>query len=598
MDVRKVKVGFAVFVLATAFILLTSRLTITINSPAPLEPGLFVGRRAYTRTLRLISGQAPSLDTSDLDSVVSSDIGIGSYRSDKETYNFPSGNDVAASRRGGEIRRFEQLARQDLTTWRHPGYPALTDNSAPEDLFSSYPSSRDEFQVSEWMDATSVERWIQTGDDSEYSDQTISESSSVLFPSSFWENVMNIGAISDESGVKVSRNDDNDPDTPTHINDTNSNQTKRVYRTELNPKMMGSETKRRPQPFSTQPQMLKNPAIAGDAGSNLTPHIVMDSATKFVNVTYVSRREFEKLKRSGILKRNISRKLFNVAPEVFLSTPLEFSKHTKSPCWFVNVTTGAAPELRCLPYFYLMGMPKCGTTDLFSKITRHPSVVRTLKEPHWWTRMRVGRFPRGGDASASTMWYQLNLFNISSENQFPALPEVFREINPGVKLIAMLREPAERVYSGYMYFRKGPVSPTRFHQLAVESILRFQTCAREMSARMCVQPFHVRVTLGLYSVLLSDWLEVFPRDQILVLRLRDWNANCIGLLPTIFQFLEIEELPKESIVRLCTRVTRNVNKRRKAPMLQKTAQILRDFFRPYNEELATLLQDKRFLWLD
>ncbi|XP_071508356.1 carbohydrate sulfotransferase 15-like [Diadema antillarum] len=364
----------------------------------------------------------------------------------------------------------------------------------------------------------------------------------------------------------------------------------------------------------------------------MAPHIVVDSATKFVNLTYVSQREFDKLKRSGILKRNISRKLFNVAPEVFLSTPLEFSKHTKSPCWYVNVTTGAAPELRCLPYFYLMGMPKCGTTDLFSKIIRHPSVVRTLKEPHWWTRERVGRSPLGGklkrvpydaylkkyfgrlaqfisttdkpgsliaaDASASTMWYQLNLFNISSENQFPALPEVFREINPGVKLIAVLREPAERVYSDYMYFRKGPVSPTQFHLRAIESILKFQTCAREMSARMCVQPFDARVTLGLYSVLLSDWLEVFPRDQILVLRLRDWNANCIGLLPTIFQFLEIEELPKESIVRLCARAKQNVNKRRKAPMLKKTAQILRDFYRPYNEELANLLQDKRFLWLD
>ncbi|XP_072166435.1 carbohydrate sulfotransferase 15-like [Diadema setosum] len=331
----------------------------------------------------------------------------------------------------------------------------------------------------------------------------------------------------------------------------------------------------------------------------MAPDVVMNnSSTKFVSVTYFSEREFAKLKRREILKRNISRKLFNVAPEVFLSTPLEFSKHTKSPCWFVNVTTGAAPELRCLPYFYLMGMPKCGTTDLFAKITRHPSVVRTLKEPHWWTRRRVGRSRRGGDSSASTMWYQLSLFNISSENQFPALPEVFREIHPGIKLIAMLREPAERVYSDYTYFRKTSVSPTQFHLVVIESIRKFQTCTREMSARMCIPSPGARVTLGLYAVLLSDWLEVFPRDQILVLRLRDWSANCTGLLPTIFQFLEIEELPEELIISFCTKAPANVNRRRKEPMLKKTAQILREFYRPYNEELATLLQDKRFLWLD
>lgn len=38
-----------------------------------------------------------------------------------------------------------------------------------------------------------------------------------------------------------------------------------------------------------------------------------------------------------------------------------------------------------------MGMPKCGTTDLYAKIVRHDSVVNLLKEPHWWARKRVGR---------------------------------------------------------------------------------------------------------------------------------------------------------------------------------------------------------------
>ena len=39
-------------------------------------------------------------------------------------------------------------------------------------------------------------------------------------------------------------------------------------------------------------------------------------------------------------------------------------------------------------------MPKCGTTDLWEKIIQHPFIgnqnVRNEKEPHWWTRKRLG----------------------------------------------------------------------------------------------------------------------------------------------------------------------------------------------------------------
>ena len=48
-------------------------------------------------------------------------------------------------------------------------------------------------------------------------------------------------------------------------------------------------------------------------------------------------------------------------------------------------------RLRCLPHFYIAGMPKCGSTDLFVKAMFHPDVVRApIKEPHWWGKNRFG----------------------------------------------------------------------------------------------------------------------------------------------------------------------------------------------------------------
>lgn len=56
----------------------------------------------------------------------------------------------------------------------------------------------------------------------------------------------------------------------------------------------------------------------------------------------------------------------------------------KSPCWHYN------GKLTCLPYFYLIGMPKCGTTDLWDKLVQHPQVAKVPKEPHWWAKRRNG----------------------------------------------------------------------------------------------------------------------------------------------------------------------------------------------------------------
>ena len=46
-------------------------------------------------------------------------------------------------------------------------------------------------------------------------------------------------------------------------------------------------------------------------------------------------------------------------------------------------------RLRCLPYFYIGGFVKAGTTELFHNIRKHPMVPqKNQKEIHWWSRYR------------------------------------------------------------------------------------------------------------------------------------------------------------------------------------------------------------------
>ncbi|KAI8519219.1 hypothetical protein Bbelb_024760 [Branchiostoma belcheri] len=100
---------------------------------------------------------------------------------------------------------------------------------------------------------------------------------------------------------------------------------------------------------------------------------------------------------------NLTKELIRLNPKIFSALPREFLPGYKNPCWF-DKSVKASPDsqfqekridsesdflLRCLPYVYIIGQPKCGTTDLYSRITKHPDVVGGHgKEPHWWARRR------------------------------------------------------------------------------------------------------------------------------------------------------------------------------------------------------------------
>ena len=78
---------------------------------------------------------------------------------------------------------------------------------------------------------------------------------------------------------------------------------------------------------------------------------------------------------------------------------IKWLKDYRNPCFHlppvnissINVTD--ASTIRCLPFYYLIGFPKCGSTDLYESISRHPTMVRAgKKEPHWWSRRRLWKW--------------------------------------------------------------------------------------------------------------------------------------------------------------------------------------------------------------
>ncbi|XP_052250310.1 carbohydrate sulfotransferase 15-like [Dreissena polymorpha] len=324
--------------------------------------------------------------------------------------------------------------------------------------------------------------------------------------------------------------------------------------------------------------------------------------------------------------------------------------------WRVNADTyGYAPttattRLRCLPYFLIIGQPKCGSTDLFWKIAKHPDIVTPpIKELHWWSRNRQGRrfnymklipfsdyidmFDNAGvriyeklldyiddvdddqiitgEASVSLFWDngEWDRFPENMDQTQPRfiVPDYIQHFIPDVKLILILRNPVERMYSDYLYFHSTNKSVDDFHEAVKDAVDLYSSCVQTNSPRQCVydpalgNKARVRLRVGMYSVFLRDWLRLFPLSQFHILRLEDYSREPVNYVKEVYRFLGLREIPSAREKLMVTSSTSNVRKqsdRALGDMLSETRALLLQFYRPYNEELAAMLSSKRYLWAD
>ena len=320
----------------------------------------------------------------------------------------------------------------------------------------------------------------------------------------------------------------------------------------------------------------------------------------------------------------------------FLKTePPTYLQNYKNPCWNEHCHTQHHSKIKCLPYFYLAGFPKCGTTDLFFEMTKHEDIIpSTAKEPHWWTRIRFKRwnlqkymqyfaeataqiiqtqdknnfhYTITGEGSASTLWDITHTQYEENKNKTEPKVILAHEIyhmTPQAKIILILRNPTLRLYSDYLAFTKKGKHPKLFHDIVEKDISYMQRCIITFSERACSYNYNngkmmTSLYKGMYIIFIEDWLKVYPKEQVYILRLEDYTKNKLAELNNIFNFLGVSNVPSNSSV---FENNGKKNKKRKADiklgyMLPKTKILLDDFYRTYNTRLSHFLNNDKFLWI-
>ena len=365
--------------------------------------------------------------------------------------------------------------------------------------------------------------------------------------------------------------------------------------------------------------------------------------------------------------------------------PKNFSQKFRNPCWYPNFTLTSNTEriledqihigahldhsqqakllethkdileefktkshrLFCLPYFFLAGFPKSGTTSLHEALRKHPKIASpVVKEPHWWTRVplydldpdylklvairyplyfksaarEIGASHPGQrityDGTQSLLWGS-TFFSQVKRLDYCVMQAIMSRILPDAKFIILMRNPTMREYSNFFYMclwdELNKISqgdpPTHFHHVATLAINRILSClaAGNHSLPWCLSDLNSlqsgcgyigrRLTIGLYYVHLNKWMQFYPRENFLFLKTEDIRREPQQIMTQITDFLGVDRISDKE-ARQWLSAEANVQRHYKTQykMKSETEALLNDFYKPYNKLLANLTGSSHFSW--
>lgn len=196
-----------------------------------------------------------------------------------------------------------------------------------------------------------------------------------------------------------------------------------------------------------------------------------------------------------------------------------------------------------LPNFIIAGAPKSGTTALWAHLAEHPDVfLAAQKEPAFFTEV-VGELERGvigtgpthtGRYSKGLAWYESLYSGYDGQSAVgeastvyfsaPDAPELMFSHLPSARLIFVLRDPVARAYSHYWEeYSRGWRLPS------------FPDMVRNHHPRLS---YYLHVSA--YAGHLRRYVDVFSRDQILVLLSEEFKADPRSALMRVCRFLGID----------------------------------------------------------
>jgi len=199
---------------------------------------------------------------------------------------------------------------------------------------------------------------------------------------------------------------------------------------------------------------------------------------------------------------------------------------------------------------FLVGAPKCGTTSLFNYLIQSKEIgSSSIKEPYYF----ADDFPKirklsGFECSKNEYEKHFNFqntYNIDASVWYLYSKTAIQNIhnyNPNAKIIVMLRNPVEMVYSLYSQ-----------HRHRFEKTKSFEKAWRNSKKKRHAPLFMGEIdeelfdyqSIGLYSEQLQRLFSIFDRENIKVILFDDFSNNTLQEYNKVMKFLSLK--PKKNV---------------------------------------------------
>lgn len=264
----------------------------------------------------------------------------------------------------------------------------------------------------------------------------------------------------------------------------------------------------------------------------------------------------------------------------------------------VRSTVAAA---RGLPDALVIGAQRCGTSSLYKQLGAHPEVIPSVRKEIEYFSTAFGEGER---------WYRAHfplearlVLNVRRGRRrpltFEATPDYMLDpraaeraaaLVPEARLVAILRNPADRAFSQYLHNRRLGHEDLSFEDaLAAEP----ERVEREVD-RLLADPGyralplrrHAYVGRGLYADQLAAWLAWFGPERLLVVVSERMFRDPAGEYRRMTEFLELSDWVPPRFDNHSYAAGGDAGAER---LLPATRRHLSEMFQPHNRALAALI---------